>query len=170
MPIVPGSEYIFEYRLRFDAGFDFSRGGKIPGLQGASAPSGCKRTDNMGFSARQMWREQGRLITYLYDMDQSGACGNTTETGVNFAAGRWYSIKLRVKLNTASNRDGVYQLWVDDRQVTNRTNMRWMIADPSRRIDDVMLDLFFGGSTADWAPSRNCSISFGDMFLTRVAE
>jgi hypothetical protein len=169
-PIVPGREYLFEYRLRFDAGFDFSRGGKIPGLSGASSPSGCDASDGTGFTARQMWREQGRLIGYIYDMDQSTECGNAIATGFNFAVGRWYSIKQRIKLNTGRNHDGVLQLWVDDRQVINRSNMGWMVEAPDRMIDEVMLDFFFGGSTADWSPSRNCTLSFGDLYLTRVAE
>ena len=170
-PIPPGSEYVLEYRLRFDPGFDFSRGGKIPGLSsGAGAPSGCKRSDGTGFSARQMWRENGRLIGYIYDMDQSGPCGNAVTTNFNFAVGRWYSIKLRVKLNTGRNHDGVLQLTIDDRSIYNRTNAGWMIEAPDRRIDEFMLDLFFGGSTADWAPSRNCSISFSDVFITRLAD
>jgi hypothetical protein len=168
--ITPGSEYVLEYRMRFDPGFDFSRGGKIPGLQGASAPSGCKRSDSLGFSAREMWREGGRVIGYIYDMDQSGACGNAIATGFNFSVGRWYSIKKRIKLNTGRNRDGVLQVSIDDRMIINRSNMGWMVESPDRRIDEMMLDFFFGGSTADWAPSRDCSISFSDMFVTRLAD
>ena len=85
---MPGREYVFEYRIRFDAGFDFSRGGKIPGPGGRDAPSGCQTSTGTGFTARQMWREQGRLIGYIYDMDQRGDCGNAVETGLNFAVGR----------------------------------------------------------------------------------
>ena len=60
--IAPGREYVFEYRIRFDAGFDFSRG-KIPGLAGGNAPRGCDASTAVGFTARQMWRQQGRLIS-----------------------------------------------------------------------------------------------------------
>ena len=51
-PLAPGSEYVFEYRFRFDPGFDFSRGGKIPGLGGGNAPSGCDTSTGVGFTAR----------------------------------------------------------------------------------------------------------------------
>ena len=168
--IAPGSEYIFEYRFRFDPGFDFSRGGKIPGLGGGNAPSGCEASTGVGFTARSMWRQQGRLIGYIYDMDQSGECGNAIETGFNFAVGRWYQVRQRIKLNTGSSRNGVLQLWIDDRQVINRSNMGWMAAAPDRRIDRVFLDFFFGGSTADWSPSRACSISFTDVYVTKLAD
>jgi hypothetical protein len=170
LPIQPGREYVFEYRLRFDTGYDFSRGGKIPGLAGGNAPSGCDTSTDVGFTARQMWRENGRLIGYIYDMDQGGDCGNAIETGFNFAVGRWYQIKQRIKLNTGSSRNGVLQLWIDDRMVINRSNMGWMIEAPTRHIDKIFLDFFFGGSTADWSPRRNCSLSFSDVYITRVAD
>jgi hypothetical protein len=170
MPIAPGREYVFEYRLRFDPGWDFSRGGKIPGLAGGNAPSGCQTSTGVGFTARQMWRQQGRLIGYIYDMDQSGDCGNAIETGFNFAVGKWYQVKQRIKLNTGSNHDGILQLWIDDRQVINRSNMGWMVEAPTRRIDKIFLDFFFGGSTADWSPSRDCSLSFSDLYITRVVD
>lgn len=170
LPVAPGREYLFEYRFRFDPGFDFSRGGKIPGMGGGNAPSGCATSTDVGFTARQMWRQQGRLIGYIYDMDQTGGCGNALETGFNFAVGRWYQVRQRIKLNTGSARNGVLQLWIDDRQVINRSNMGWMIEADGRRIDKVFLDFFFGGSTADWSPSRDCSITFTDMFVTRAAD
>jgi hypothetical protein len=169
-PLTPGSEYVFEYRFRFDPGFDFSRGGKIPGLGGGNAPSGCDTSTGIGFTARSMWRQQGRLIGYIYDMDQSGDCGNAIETGFNFAVGRWYQVRQRIKLNTGNAHNGILQLWIDDRQVINRSNMGWMVEAPGRRIDKVFWDFFFGGSTADWSPSRNCSISFSDVYATRVAD
>jgi hypothetical protein len=170
LPLAPGREYVLEYRLRFDPGWDFSRGGKIPGLAGGNAPSGCQRSTDVGFTARQMWRENGRLIGYIYDMDQAGACGNAIATGFNFAVGQWYRVKQRIKLNTGSSRNGVLELWIDDRQVINRSNMGWMIEAPDRRIDRLFLDFFFGGSTADWSPRRNCSLSFSDLFVTKLAD
>ena len=54
--------------------------------------------------------------------------------------------------------------------VIDRSNMGWMIEAPDRRIDRIFLDFFFGGSTADWSPSRNCSISFADLYVTRLAD
>ena len=119
----PGKEYIFEYKLRFDPGFDFSRGGKIPGLAGASAPTGCVNTDGSGFSARNMWRQNGAFIGYVYDNNQSSACGTGLSTGFNFAVGRWYDMKQRVKLNTGRNSNGILELWVDGKMVLSRSNL-----------------------------------------------
>jgi hypothetical protein len=170
LPISPGRDYLFEYRVRFDTGFDWSRGGKMPGLAGATAPTGCVDVTGTGFTARMMWHENGRLTGYTYALDQNTGCGNSLETGFNFSVGRWYSIKERVKLNTGRNSNGVLQIWVDDRMVVDRSNIPWMIEAPTRRIDLVYIQTFFGGSTLNWAPSRRCSISFAEPFVTKLAD
>jgi hypothetical protein len=166
----PGKEYIFEYKLRFDQGFDFSRGGKIPGLAGASAPTGCVSTNGSGFSARNMWRQNGAFIGYVYDNNQSSACGTGLSTGFNFAVGRWYDMKQRVKLNTGRNNNGILQLWVDGQMVLSRSNLQYMNESPTSKIDVVLFHSFFGGSTQDWAPSRNVTISFAEPYATLVEE
>ncbi|HXU84008.1 MAG TPA: hypothetical protein VN914_21585 [Polyangia bacterium] len=170
LPISPGRDYLFEYRVRFDTGFDWSRGGKMPGLAGATAPTGCVTVTGTGFTARLMWHGGGKLTGYTYALDQNTGCGNSIETGFNFAVGRWYSIKERVKLNTGSSSNGVMQLWVDDRMVIDRSNIPWMNESPTRRIDLVYIQTFFGGSTLNWAPSRQCSISFAEPFVTKLAD
>jgi hypothetical protein len=166
----PGREYLFEYRVRFDGDFPFTRGGKLPGLAGGNAPTGCVDTDANGFSARMMWRQAGALIGYLYDQDQGGNCGNNITTSVNFKAGQWYALKERIRLNTGRNHDGVLQVWADDKLVIDRKNMEYMAEAPNNRIGVVLFHSFFGGSTQDWAPARQCSISFAEPFATLLAE
>jgi hypothetical protein len=142
----------------------------MPGLAGATAPTGCVDVTGTGFTARMMWHGGGRLTGYTYALDQSTSCGNSIETGFNFAIGRWYSIKERVKLNTGSSKNGILQIWVDDRLLIDRSNIPWMNEAPNRRIDLVYIQTFFGGSTLDWAPSRRCSISFAEPFVTKLAD
>ena len=49
-----------EYQVMFPIGFDFVKGGKLPGLCGGTSPAGGKKSDGSdGFSARIMWRERG---------------------------------------------------------------------------------------------------------------
>jgi hypothetical protein len=166
----PGKDYIFEYRLRFDTGYDFSRGGKIPGLAGGSAPTGCVDTDGSGFSARMMWRENGKLIGYIYDLDQRVDCGEGINTSITFKPGTWYAMKEHVRVNTARNHDGILQIWVDGQLVIDEKNRAYMTEAPGRLINQVLFHAFFGGSTQDWAPSRQVSISFADPFATRLPD
>ena len=81
-----------EYRLKFEDGFDFVRGGKLPGLAGGAGNSGGSRPNGTdGFSARMHWRtnrssgsplgstqtNRANIAQYLYHPDQ------TTNGGVN---------------------------------------------------------------------------------------
>ena len=52
------------YKVFFPEGFDFVRGGKLPGLYGGTAPRGGKGVAvDDGFSIRTMWRELGSLCS-----------------------------------------------------------------------------------------------------------
>jgi hypothetical protein len=169
LTLEPGKEYLFEYSVRFDTGWDFSRGGKLPGLAGATAPTGCVTTSGDGFSARLMWRQEGRLIGYMYDIDKSEECGTPLNTTFNFKVNQWHKVKQRVKLNTARNRDGEVQVWVDGMEQVN-AKRPLMIEAANRRIDVVLFHSFFGGSTTDWAPSRDVTISFSEIYATLLAK
>ena len=50
-------ELFLSYRVKFKNGFDFVRGGKLPGLAGGTAPTGSSPADGTnGWSGRMMWR------------------------------------------------------------------------------------------------------------------
>ncbi len=170
LPLRPGREYIFEYRIRFDGNFPFTRGGKIPGLAGGNAPTGCVNVTGAGFSARMMWREGGQLVGYIYDQTQGGDCGNNITTSLRFQPAKWYSIKERVRVNTGNAADGILQISVDGTMLIDRSNMRYMNDGMNNKVSSVLFHSFFGGSTQAWAPARNCSISFSEPFVTLVAE
>lgn len=55
---------ILTYEVAFDSGFDFVKGGKLPGLRGGPEPNGCSGGNAANgsncFSNRLMWRSQGR--------------------------------------------------------------------------------------------------------------
>jgi len=61
-----GSQFnsmLLSYELGFDAGFDWVKGGKLPGLRGGPNPDGCsggnKPNGTDCFSTRLMWRTDG---------------------------------------------------------------------------------------------------------------
>jgi len=171
LPVSPGHEYLLEYRVRFDsADFPFMKGGKLPGLAGGDAPTGCVNTGPNGFSARMMWRGGGALIGYTYDQDQASGCGNDLATTFTFKSGTWYSMKERVRLNTGRNHDGVLQIWVDGQMVLDRNNMEYMVEASGNLINTVLFHAFFGGSTQGWAPTKACSMSFSDPWVTKLAN
>ncbi|MCH2185624.1 cellulose-binding domain-containing protein, partial [Myxococcota bacterium] len=96
-------ELYLSYRLRFGEGFNFVRGGKLPGLIGGSAPTGCREDEN-GFSARGMWRAEGTSYQYVYWPGKSERCGDNYIHGADsepfiFEPGIWYRIEHHLKMN-----------------------------------------------------------------------
>lgn len=145
--------YSVEYRLKFDNGFDFRLGGKIPGLAGGSAPSGGGRpTDGNGFSTRFMWRAGGKLVVYAYYRDQVNYYGDDWETGVYMNPGDWYTIKEEVTVNTGGNYNGTVKVWVNGVERINRTGLRLMTNNNT--VDVMYMDTFMGGNDASWSPDH----------------
>jgi hypothetical protein len=111
--IEPRDEYLFEYEIRFDAGFPWSKGGKIPGLSGgAGYTGGVPATAGDGFSVRIMWREDGRLIPYVYHTKMKENFGDTFGETLGYVTNtKAHKIKYHVKLNTGANSDGILQIF-----------------------------------------------------------
>jgi hypothetical protein len=148
--IEPQDEYLVEYEIRFDGGFPWSKGGKVPGISGgAGYTGGDPAWPGDGFSVRMMWREDGRIIPYVYHYNQPDNFGDTFgETLGYFTNTRAHKVKYFVKLNTGANKDGILRIWLDDTRVLNKTDLTYR-TDTSK-IDMAHLAIFAGGSTEDW--------------------
>ncbi|HEY1254232.1 MAG TPA: MBG domain-containing protein, partial [Terracidiphilus sp.] len=123
-PPSPNYAYTLTYDVYFAPGFDFAKGGKLPGLGADDFDSGCtddgsiKRTPNR-WSERVMWRENGRVELYSYDQSRpSGNCGIDELVSAaagdpayeypnavpgdgkfRFQTGIWYQITISVAVN-----------------------------------------------------------------------
>ena len=123
-PPSPNYAYTLTYDVYFAPGFDFAKGGKLPGLGADDFDSGCtddgsiKRTPNR-WSERVMWRENGRVELYSYDQSRpSGNCGIDELVSAaagdpayeypnavpgdgkfRFQTGVWYQITISVAVN-----------------------------------------------------------------------
>ncbi|HXI54756.1 MAG TPA: hypothetical protein VNO55_01770 [Polyangia bacterium] len=120
----PNKAYTLTYDLFFEPGFDFGKGGKLPGLAAAGFDSGC--TDDgatsrqpLNWSERLMWRANGRLTLFSSDQTRpSGSCAvemtldqtagdppselpGTIPAGdaFRFKTGVWYRVRLSVRMN-----------------------------------------------------------------------
>src|SRR4051794_16128665 len=89
------------YGIRFSKGFDWSLGGKLPGLEGVapgvspSLPSGGKDAGDKGWSGRMMWLGPQAYswagptdagVTYMYNPTQSGTYGDNVRWRRSFVA------------------------------------------------------------------------------------
>jgi len=150
---------ILAYRIRFEAGFDFVKGGKLPGLAGGDTPSGGQSAEN-GFSMRLMWREEGYGEVYHYGPYRENHYGDSIGRGnFRFEAGRWMNIMQQIVLNTIGpdgtpNADGILRLWVDGKLVIESTSMVYR-NKPEVLISALMYTIFFGGTGEEWRTPRD---------------
>lgn len=150
------------YRLRFREGFKFVRGGKLPGLGGGRANTGGHRPTGDGWSARFMWLKNATMSAYVYHMDQPTKYGEHFKLDTVLETGRWYSIKLKVTLNTVGKKDGLIIGWLDGKKVVEKQGLRFRSRN-SVKVDKVLFETFFGGGDPSYAPLRNEYIDFDEF-------
>jgi hypothetical protein len=151
------------YWVRFPEGFDFVRGGKLPGLYGGRGNSGGEIPDGSnGFSLRLMWREAGAAEVYAY-LPTSERHGTSLLRGrFAFVPGRWHHVVQEVVLNRPGHDDGVVSMVLDG-QFAGAANGLRMRDVASLRIDGIFFDLFFGGSDPTWAAAADTYVDFSQF-------
>jgi hypothetical protein len=156
------------YRLRFAPGFDFVRGGKLPGLYAGSGPSGGRVPDGRdGCSFRLMWREQGHgeVYAYLPGLQRHGL--SLLRGRFGFVPGRWHEVRQEVVLNTPGCADGRVSLWLDGTWAGTAEGLH-MRDDGSLRLDGVFVDLFFGGNDDSWAARHDTHVDLAQFEVQAV--
>lgn len=163
-PLPKANEYFLEYNMKFEEGFDFALGGKLPGLtSGGEKYTGGVHPDNgEGWSARYMWIADGEIIVYFYHMDMEHKWGDTVKLNVFFKPGQWYHIKQRIKLNDIDKFNGIMEVWVDEKKALYNDDVRYRLA-PLGEIDSFYFSTFHGGNTEDWAPKKDSYIYFDNF-------
>jgi hypothetical protein len=164
-------ELFLAFRIRFGAGFDFVKGGILPGLSGGIANTGSfpKPDGQNGWSARMYWRETGTAIQQLYYPDETTAYGDTFGYGPpngfrQFIPGAWHTVEHHIRMNTLGAKDGVAEAWFDGAP----------FAYPPLRfrdvttlgIDHLFFSAFFGGDTPDWAAMKDETVDFDDIVIS----
>jgi hypothetical protein len=158
------------YQVRFPEGFDFVKGGKLPGLYGGAGNSGGEIPDGSdGFSTRYMWRADGAGEVYAY-LPTSEEHGTSLGRGCwSFPPGVWSTIRQRVQLNTPDESDGRISVWQDDRLVLDRGGLQFRTGG-ALRIDGLFFSTFFGGGDSSWASPADQHADFAEFDLTEGSE
>src|SRR4051812_23007748 len=169
LPYGPVDAAMLSYCLRFPAGFDFVKGGKLPGLFGGTVTSGRRIPDGTdGWSTRYMWRRGGAGEVYAY-LPSSVAHGTSLGRGAwSVATGRWECLAQTVVLNTPGRSDGRISVSVDGRQVFAAGGLVFRTT-AALRIDGVFFSSFFGGGDPSWASPRDQFADFARISVTPVA-
>jgi hypothetical protein len=166
------------YRVRFSPRFDWSLGGKLPGLLGVApgvspgTPTGGGSTA-AGWSARVMWlgprayswaKPVNMGVTYLYHPGQTTRWGDNVRWNRAFTTGRWHRIRQCHVMNTPGRADG--QLWVslDGRLVRRDTDVMYRTrADV--HITHLDWSVFRGGNTLEWAGRRTGYVELDSLVV-----
>ncbi|BGP50937.1 hypothetical protein JCM10450v2_006863 [Rhodotorula kratochvilovae] len=169
---------LLTYEVAFDSSFHFVKGGKLPGLYGASPDatsicSGGKHLEDC-FSARLMWRQRGAGEVYAYIPTYGGFCGQSDvecndEYGTSlsrgtwrFPRGGWTTITQLVSLNTPGFANGLLYLWANNSLALAHTGITWR-TNASVSLTSVFFSTFFGGSD-DSYNSKNGESSYFRRF------
>jgi hypothetical protein len=170
-------ELYLSYRLRFGSDFQFVKGGKLPGLVGGTAPTGCgldPATVSGGFSARMMWRTGGTAVQLMYTSNLVNDCGDDLPYAVcgaaaHFVPGRWLRVVNHLRMNTPGQSDGTLEAWLDGGLALARKDVRYRGAERTFHIDTLYFSTFFGGSDAGWAPTTDQVVDFDDFIISTAA-
>jgi hypothetical protein len=163
--IPPGDERWVDYWMRYHPGWIEGKGGKLPGLAGGTATTGCQAIDPQGWSTRFMW---GPLRVYIYHQNRMDGCGDGVRLNVpSFPPDTWHRITQRVKVNAPGQANGEIQVWINGKQVFLAKNytLRGNVDASRARVDKVRLSIFRGGDNPTWAVQQDTTIEFKNFYI-----
>ncbi len=165
------------YDVKFEEGFQFVLGGKLPGLCGGECYSGGnKPTTGDGWSARVMWREGGGAVQYMYFVDQAGMYGDDMLWNLGgkipqkkFIPGKWHRLVTKITLNTVTtegngDKNGRVQSWFDGELSVDVDTLR--LRDfANQHIDRFYISTFHGGNASNWSPTQDVFARFDNIVV-----
>ena len=168
---------MLRYHVFFPDGFEWVKGGKLPGLCGSGCNTGGHPPSGTdGWSARIMWRQSAQLVLYLYHAGQTGTYGTDIvwkDPGGNtlrVETGKCNELAIRVALNTPGSKggqglsDGRVQAWYDGHLAADTAGFRFRDLD-TMHIDRFYFSTFFGGGTPDFEAPHDNRIFFDDFLV-----
>lgn len=148
------------YEVKFSDDFYFVKGGKLPGICGGKNASGGNRaTGKNGFSARLMWRADGRLVSYVYHVNQEDQYGDdfqwldAQQKPIFIKRGQWHSIKITVGVNSLKQKNGFMKGSFNGLPAFSKTDFVFRTIDKIKA-DRLCFNTFFGGDDSSWAPKK----------------
>jgi hypothetical protein len=160
----PKDALTLTYQVRFQPGFEFVKGGKLPGLFGGTAGSGGEHHDD-GFSTRFMWRTDGAGEVYAYLPEQRGYGDSLGRGSWTFSTGDWNLITQHIELNTPGKADGSVTVSLNDSEVFRQSGLSYR-SSADLHIDGVFFSTFFGGDDSTWASPGDQYADFAGFTLS----
>ena len=161
------------YYVKFEDGFDFVKGGKLPGLTGGkdsySRSGGDQPDGTNGWTMRFMWRTNGEAVVYAYLPDgkyKEGVWGTDISTNKNFSTGKWHCVEQFIKVNTIGQTDGKLTVWLDNEEVINLDDVNYRtVENDNGKVGGFYFSTFHGGNDATWTPSLDSYAQFDGIVI-----
>jgi len=130
------------YSVFVPEGFVFGRGGRLPGILGASTNEG--RDPTTTFSTRYTWNERGEMDVYPHfpNITEGRSLGGNRGTFA-LTAGKWTEFDQEVTLNSAGQNDGTLRVWQDGSLVYEKKNVVFR-TKPSVAVTGVLAEAVAG--------------------------
>lgn len=161
----PRDSATLTYRIRIPVGFEFVKGGKLPGLYGGTEPFSGGGHNAGGWSTRLMWRAGGAGEIYAYIAGVNGYGLNLGRGNFIWPAdGKWHTVSLQVTVNTSGQSNGEAILSLDGKVVVDATGLE--ITTTGTPIGGLFFSSFYGGHDPTWAPSAAMHIDFSNFSVS----
>ena len=153
-PLPPAEQYSLGFAVRFCAGFDFARGGKLHGLGPSRPVAGGNPVTPARWSARTMFRKEGGLQSYVYSQNKQSRYGEVViAESFHFQPDRYYRVVMQLQLNEPERDNGFLRILVDGEPLVEHRNIRFRsVSAQETWISTLMFNTFHGGQTPEWAP------------------
>ncbi|KAI8327981.1 hypothetical protein EDC96DRAFT_490104 [Choanephora cucurbitarum] len=170
----------FQYSVYFPKGFNWVRGGKLPGLFGGHGECTGGDESSKCFTTRIMWRHkgEGEIYAYLPDsMQRSDLCDNKVNIcnadygyslgrgSFKFKTGKWNTLRQELTMNTPGKTNGAIVLYVNGKKVIDEKKVAFR-TNSNGRVVGIMFHTFFGGSDSSWKTPRNQYAYFKNFKLS----
>jgi hypothetical protein len=155
----PQTTVALTYQVKFPVGFQFVKGGELPGVFGGVEPFSGGSHNPDGWSMRLRWGRRGSGEIQAYTANTAGY-GADYGAGHFFwqADGRWHTVTEQVTVNSPGSANGSVTLTYDGRQVIDQTGID--VTNTNTPATGLYFSTFYGGHDSSWAPSADESISF----------
>lgn len=150
----PTDSATLSFDVFFDQDFQWTRGGKLHGLGPINPITGGSERKPMGWSSRTMFKEDGKIASYLYEQDVNNkwGVGKKSEAPV-FHAGKWHHVTLQTQLNDAGKANGYARVLVDGEAILLSENIEFRGSDDEETlIQRFLFSTFHGGNNSAWTP------------------
>mmetsp|Transcript_118361 Transcript_118361/g.221165 ORF Transcript_118361/g.221165 Transcript_118361/m.221165 type:complete len:126 (+) Transcript_118361:1-378(+) len=120
-----------------------------------------------------MWRTDGKVVQYVYHPDQKGKSGDDLpwEFGAlgqrQFLPGTWHQVEHCIIMNTPGQKDGKIEGWFDGNLALRQEGLRFRDVD-TLAIDALYFSTFFGGSSPDWAATKDERVVFDEFVVSTL--